>query len=88
MKKAAAIMSVELEHDAIVIRCRGLIHVHIRRSEYLGFQSWRNGENNYAVEFTLRDSGVLLCEYDTREKWECVLRGLEKVLLGRINATA
>jgi hypothetical protein len=80
MAEKTSPMCVELGHDAIVIRCHGLIHVHIRMSDYIGFQSWMNGDKNYAVEFTLR-GGDLLCEYDSRDKWEAVLRGLEKILL-------
>ncbi len=78
MKKSP--ITVELGHDAIVIRFHGLIHLHLRRSKYIGFQSWMQGEKNYLIEYSM-DGGSVLCEYDSREKWETIIRGLERVLL-------
>lgn len=70
---------VELHFDAIKIYFGNLLHAYILRSKLLGIQSWRAGENNYFIEYTLNGNN-LLTEYDDLEKFQAVLKGLEEIL--------
>ena len=73
-------ISVETAFDAIKVRFGDVLHLHIIRSEFLGMQSWlyREGKK-YCIEFTMK-GGVVLCEYDSRDKFETILAALDKVL--------
>lgn len=72
-------ITVELVYDAIVVKFGGSMHLRIKRSKLLGIQSWRHGEKNYFIEFTM-EGGVITSDYDVEAKWKTILSGLEKVL--------
>lgn len=55
------------------------MHLRIKRSKLLGIQSWRHGENNYFIEFTM-EGGVITSDYDVEAKWKTILNGLDKIL--------
>lgn len=72
----------------VKIYCGELLHLALKRSKYLGFQAWvedRPGplpaepsKTWFCVEFYLEGQAAVLCEYDTRQKWEGLLRLLDK----------
>lgn len=43
-------------------------------------QSWRNGENNYAIEYTL-DGENVRTEYADQSQWAAILRQLDGLTL-------
>lgn len=72
-------IDVCLGYDCIEVRFDGFRHLRVSRSKLLGIQSWRNGPKYFCIEFTL-EGGVVLCEYDSEEKWKSILDGLDKLL--------
>lgn len=72
--------TVELKYNRIVIKFNGLLHVTFKRSNLISIQSWRQGENNYYIEYLFNEGNPLLTDYDSKEKWEEILKELEKVL--------
>lgn len=71
--------AVELTFYAIRIFCNDLLHLHIRRNEFMGLQSWKDGDK-YSIEYTLRDGKSILSEYALKESWESILRSLAPIL--------
>jgi len=57
----------------------GLLHLSFYKNRLSGVQSWYHGPDFYAIELTLSDA-VITTEYDSREKWEQILRELDQVL--------
>lgn len=72
--------TVELAYDRIVVKFGGVMHLSIKRSKLLGIQSWRHGEKNFFIEFTMEGGVNITPDYDVEEKWKAILTGLEKVL--------
>lgn len=71
---------VEGKFDAIRITIEGVLHLHVQRSKLLGVQSWvQSRTGHFLIEYTSQ-GGVVLCEYDSREKWETILSQLADVL--------
>lgn len=71
-------ITIENNHYDIRIKFNGILHVHIPKAKYLGLQSWRDGDNNFSIEYHLI-GGNIICEYDTIEKWTFILDELDKI---------
>ena len=74
-------MNVELkiDHYTIKLFIDGYIHVFIRREQFVGFSSWSDGNNKYAIEYyTITNS--ILTEQDTKDKWLSILNELNNKL--------
>lgn len=70
---------VDFAFDAIRVKYGGVIHLRLRRSALLGIQSWKRGQSNYFIEFTMV-GGVITSEYDDAEKWKMILAKLDEIL--------
>lgn len=68
-----------IQSGMVKIYISDLLHLSFYKNQLCGIQSWYHGPNFYVIEITLRD-GVIVTEYDTREKWESILRELDAVL--------
>lgn len=71
-------ITVEAVFDGIKIRFNNILHLYIRRPQFLGLQSWIH-ESKYCIEYTMAD-GVILCEYDKIEYFQTILAALDKIL--------
>lgn len=71
--------TVSLAFDRVVVKFGDAVHVSFYRSKLLGYQTWKYGDKNYFIEYTL-EGGDILCEYDDEQKWRAVIAGLEQVL--------
>lgn len=71
--------SIRVTRDFYAIRVfiNGLLHIHIKTSELLGVHSWIKPA--LSIEFIMR-GGSMTVEYDSREKFDLVLCGLEGAL--------
>lgn len=71
--------SIRVERDFYAIRVfiNDLLHLHIPAIGPIGLHSWVKPV--HCIELTW-DGGSTVAEYDSREKWELVLSGLESVL--------
>lgn len=68
------------EFEAIIVRIGGVMHLWFERPKLLGVQSWvMVGKRQFFIELVM-DGGSITTDYDSREKWEAILRGLESVL--------
>lgn len=75
-------IEVAPEFEAIVVRIGGVLHLWIDRTKLLGVQSWvKVGKRQFYIEFSMEGGATILADYDTREKWETILSGLQSVLL-------
>lgn len=69
---------VQVDFDSIRIYADGALHLRLKRSQLLGIQSWRCGDNHYSIEYTLK-GGTVLTEYDSLPKWLKILELLDQV---------
>lgn len=74
--------SVEMSFNALKIRFGGITHLRIDATKLIGHQSWREGYGNrkWVIEYALDGGGRIVCEYDTEEKWQAILEGLDRAL--------
>ena len=74
-------MNVELKinHYTIKLLIDGYIHVFIRREQFIGFSSWDDGNNKFAIEY-YTTSNSILTEQDSKEKWLQILTELNNKL--------
>lgn len=67
-----------------------VLHICVKKVELVGIQSWLNpttpeersvgfGGTKYVIEITTQ-TNCIKCEYDTKEKWESILKLLDKHL--------
>lgn len=84
MRKSPMMIDVSPEFEGIAIRIGGVLHLWLDRTKLLGVTSWvMTGRRQFFIEFVMV-GGTITTDYDTREKWETILRGLEAaVLTGR-----
>lgn len=72
-------VTVDLAFDSLRVRFGTVLHLHVKRSKLLGIQSWRYGEKNYFIEYTM-EGNAITCEYDDKEKFEAILKRLDELL--------
>jgi len=65
--------------DTVKITINGKLHLRLKRSQFLGLQSWRWCNGHYCLEITMV-GGVMLCDYDTEQKWLDILEALDRLL--------
>jgi hypothetical protein len=73
-------VKTELSQRSVKIYVNGIVHLNLKRSYILGYQSWIEGAKEpwvYNIEFSLRRHQTVLLQYDMREKWGLVLRELD-----------
>lgn len=69
-------IEIEVTFTRIRIKINGVIHLSLPQGDII-VQSWLiPNKSYYAIEYYMGDS-VVLCEYDNREIWECILKELE-----------
>lgn len=68
--------------ECISVHIDGLLHLWIERQKLLGMRSYIEDNGSlYGIVFAM-DGGNIEVEYDTREKWEAVLKAVEPLLTG------
>jgi hypothetical protein len=69
---------LKIEKNALKIYINDILHISIKRSSILGYQSWINAPAGmYFIEYTT-DGREILTEYDDVEKWKSILKLLNK----------
>jgi hypothetical protein len=75
-------MQIEVtpEFEGIAIRIGGVLHLYLDRKKFLAVQAWiMDGRTQFFIEYIM-EGGSFTADYDTREKWEAILNGLDAVL--------
>lgn len=72
-------VEVKLGFDCLKVYFGDVMHLRIKLSELLGVQSWRQGDNNYFIEYTL-DRHCITTEYDCPVKWKTILSRIDDLL--------
>lgn len=60
------------------IKFNGITQLSIKKREVVSFQSWRFGDHYFAMEFKTATNVSSIYEYDSKEKWEAIIKELEK----------
>lgn len=68
-------LEVQINHYDLRVMIEGLPCVYILRKEFCGFQSWNDDESMFVIEFYTKTNKITT-EWDTRVKWEQVLKSL------------
>ncbi|MEA2998391.1 MAG: hypothetical protein QOH04_1728 [Sphingomonadales bacterium] len=66
--------------DAVTLSFHGITHLRVKRSAFVAFQTWIEGEGHYRIEIVLTGGSAIRTEYDTMDKWKWVIDQLEKLL--------
>lgn len=72
-------ISLRIINGVIRIYINELLHLSLRQDNLLGIQSYVFGysQNDYRIEFYLKETTIIV-EYDTKDKWEQILRLIEQ----------
>lgn len=76
-------MQIEVtpEFEGIAIRIGGVLHLYLERKKFLAINSWiMDGRKQFVIEYIM-EGGSFIADYDSREKWEEILSGLDNVLV-------
>lgn len=75
-------VTVKKDLRALRIFINDLIHLELVMADYYGFQAWQEGSNScvYKIQFYRDGEKNVLCEYEDREIWKQILKGLEEAL--------
>lgn len=70
---------IKTGYECIRIYFGGVLHLHLQRPVF-AVQSWvLMKEGKFTIQYTTA-GGEITSEYDSREKWEAILNGLDKIL--------
>jgi len=75
-------MTADITHTIKDLRIYidGLLHVHLLSKNYVGMQSWIDGDKTYCIELTVSEGKNILMSYDSKELWVELLKLLDKNL--------
>lgn len=71
-------IDIIIEFDTIKIYIKTILFLAIRRDEYVGLQSWIEGEMKWKIEFYLKTTSIIT-EFNSKEKWKAMLTELDKM---------
>ena len=69
-----------IECGQVKVFINGIPAVCIKQDELVGFHAWIFAHDSYFIEFVLH-STTITREYDSRDKWERILKALNKLKL-------
>lgn len=72
-------VEVKIDYMDIKVLIDNILFLCIDRGEYIGLQSWSNGNGHYCIEFYTKTNNILT-EYDNKEKWLQMLEALNEEL--------
>lgn len=64
--------------EDISIFINDTLHIHFKKREFIGLQSWKHNDMDYKIELYFKCAYPVLLEYDSRHKWEQVLKALNE----------
>lgn len=68
--------------ECFTVRINGILHLWVDQAKLLGVRAYiEKNDSVFGIVFAM-DGGNLETEYDTREKWEAVLKAVEPLLTG------
>lgn len=71
-------ITAERRYEQFRIYFDGVLHLHIKLLDLIGFQSWIHGENEYFIEYYFTGGAKITTAYGDRQKWTKVLAIIEK----------
>ena len=77
--KSQSDIRVVLGYYALRIYMSGVLHLRLERSEFFGVSSWIDGGSKFCIEYHMV-GGSITTEYDSRAKFEAILKELDRVL--------
>jgi len=70
---------LEENSSQVKIFINDVMHLLINKKKLVGIQSWKYGHEEYVIEISY-DTCNTCCSYDTKEKWENVLKLISESL--------
>ena len=62
----------------LIIKIDDVEHLKLKLSDIYGYQSWTDRVNKNSIEYYCIH-GNICCEYQDREVWKTILKGLENI---------
>lgn len=73
-------VEVKTSFNTIRILINDVLHVALKKDEFVGVQTWIEGTGKWCIEYHLKTTSILT-EQDSKEKWEAIIKELEKIEL-------
>lgn len=74
-------ISVKISFYSLKVCFGDITHLRIDIAKLVGHQSWCDSDCNFVIEY-MTTAGPITCEYDSKEKWRAILKGLDDALDG------
>lgn len=70
---------IKVSANSIKLYINELLHLYIKKDDLTGLQSWIEGSDkqSFHIEFYTKN-GEIECVYDSKEKWENILKLINK----------
>ena len=70
-------ITAERKYEQLRIYINGVLHLHIKLLDLIGFQSWIHGSNEHYIDYTFT-TGKITSAYADRGNWISILRLLNE----------
>lgn len=70
---------IKVKGDNFKLYIDDLLHLYFNKSDLKGVQSWKEGRDWFKIEYTFKDTTILTA-YDNQERWELILKEIDKYL--------
>lgn len=77
-KKDSMKITANRKYEQFRIYFDGILHLHIKLLELVGFQSWMHGQNEYFIEYYFTGGAKITTAYGEKSKWIEVLKLIEE----------
>ena len=72
-------VEIQINHYDLRLMIDELPCVYILRKEFVGFQSWKDDESMYVIEFYTKRNKITT-EWNKKEKWDQILKEINDKL--------
>lgn len=66
----------ERKYEQLRVYINGVLHLHLKLLDLIGFQSWIHGSNEYYIEYTFKDNTKITSAYQSKNMWMEILQHL------------
>lgn len=70
-------INFKISFNNLKIYFDNILHLKIDINKLVGIQSWKR-KHKYFIEYTFDNNTTIECEYDSRDKWEKILKYLDE----------
>lgn len=73
--------TTKIDAGVFTLYVNGLMHLRFDVKNLLAFHSYKDSNSSYGIDVYLNGEAIVSLEYDTKEKWQAVLKELDKLIV-------